>query len=134
MMGVAMATLLAGPVAAHDCADQIDEFERLLDSVAEEAISASSGGQGVAGAREAQAIEESGAAEEGPGTEEPVIPVQDEGEEALAVEEADAAGDAGENVIETRVKLQEARELAEEGQEAACVEALHELIVQLIAN
>ena len=129
-----MAALLAGPVASHDCAGQIDEMERLLDSVAEEAISASSSGQGVAGAREAQAIEESGAADEGPGTEEPVIPVQEESEEALAVEEADEVGDAGENVIETRVKLQEARQMAEEGQEAACVEALHGLIVQLISN
>ncbi|TNC47589.1 hypothetical protein FHG66_16200 [Rubellimicrobium rubrum] len=134
LMGVAMAALFAGPAAAHDCAGQIDEFEQLLDFVAEEAISTSSGGQGVAGAREAQAIEESGAAEEGPGTEEPVIPVQNEGDEALAVQEADDAGDAGGNVIETRVKLQEARQMAEEGQEAACVEALHGLIAQLLAN
>ena len=133
-VGVAMAILFAGPIAAHDCVGQIDEFERLLDSVAEEAISASSGGQGVAGAREAQAIEESGAAEEGPGTEEPVIPVQNEGDEASAVEEADEAGDAGQNVIEARAKLQEARQMAEEGQEVACAEALNEVIVQLIAN
>ena len=105
-MGVAMVTLFAGPIAAHDCVGQIDEFERLLDSVAEEAISASSGGQGVAGAREAQAIEESGAAEEGPGVEEQVIPVQNEDDEASAVEEADDASDAGQHVIEFRASLQ----------------------------
>ena len=38
------ASLLAGPALAHDCTGRIDEFERLLDTAAEQAISASSGG------------------------------------------------------------------------------------------
>lgn len=136
------ASLLAGPALAHDCAGRIDDFERLLDLAAKEAISASSSGQAVAGAREAQAVQDSGAVSdtEETGTapeadgEEPVVPVQDEVEEAAAVEEADESGNAGENVIDARTALQEAREMAEEGDEAACTEALDEVIVKVIAN
>ncbi|MCZ4260350.1 hypothetical protein O4G76_05775 [Limimaricola sp. G21655-S1] len=142
-LGAAIAaSLLAGPALAHDCAGRIDDFERLLDLAAKEAISASSSGQAVAGAREAQAVQDSGAVSdtEETGTapdadgEEPVVPVQDEVEEAAAVEEADESGNAGENVIDARTALQEAREMAEEGDEAACTEALDEVIVKVIAN
>jgi len=142
-LGAAIAaSLLAGPALAHDCAGRIDDFERLLDLAAKEAISASSSGQAVAGAREAQAVQDSGAASDAEETgtapeadgEEPVVPVQDEVEEAAAVEEADESGNAGENVIDARTALQEAREMAEEGDEAACTEALDEVIVKVIAN
>ena len=142
-LGAAIAaSLLAGPALAHDCTGRIDDFERLLDLAAEQAISASSSGQAVAGAREAQAVEDSGAVDEAEETgtapetetEEPVVPVQDEVEEAAAVEEADESGDAGENVIEARTELQQAREMAEDGDEAACTEALDEVIVRVISN
>lgn len=142
-LGAAIAaSLLAGPALAHDCAGRIDDFERLLDLAAKEAISASSSGQAVAGAREAQAVQDSGAVSDAEETgsapeadgEEPVVPVQDEVEEAAAVEEADESGNAGENVIDARTALQEAREMAEKGDEAACTEALDEVIVKVIAN
>lgn len=142
-LGAAIAvSLLAGPALAHDCAGRIDDFERLLDLAAKEAISASSSGQAVAGAREAQAVQDSGAVSDAEETgsateadsEEPVVPVQDEVEEAAAVEEADESGNAGENVIDARTALQEAREMAEEGDEAACTEALDKVIVKVIAN
>jgi hypothetical protein len=140
--GGVLATFLAGPALAHDCTGRIDDFERLLDLAAKQAISASSSGQAVAGAREAQAMEDSGAAEDDeetgtapePDEGEPVIPVQDEAEEAAAVEEADESGDAGERVIEARTELQQAREMAEEGNEAACMDALDEVIIKVIAN
>ena len=49
--------VFAGPALA-DCADRITFLEEALDDAARLAISASSGGQGVAGAREAQAVTE----------------------------------------------------------------------------
>ncbi|MGX9857075.1 hypothetical protein ACR03S_16835 (plasmid) [Limimaricola variabilis] len=142
LAGGLIVTFLAGPALAHGCAGRIDDFERLLDLAAKQAISASSSGQAVAGAREAQAVEDSGAADEDEETGtapeadegEPVIPVQDEAEEAAAVEEADESGDAGERVIEARTALQQAREMAEDGNETACTEALDEVIVTVIAN
>ncbi len=120
------ASLLAGPALAHDCAGRIDEFERLLDTAAEMAISASSGGQAVAGAREAQAVEDTERSE--------VVPVQDETEEVEAVEEADEAGNGGEKVIEARAALQQARELADEGQDEACAEAVDAVFLTLLED
>ncbi len=120
------ASLLAGPALAHDCAGRIDEFERLLDTAAEMAISASSGGQAVAGAREAQAVEDTERSE--------VVPVQDETDEVEAVEEADEAGNGGEKVIEARAALQQARELADEGQDEACAEAVDAVFLTLLED
>ena len=65
--------LFSGAASAHDCRARIGEIERLLDAVSEEAISTSSGGQAVAGARQAQAIEGGDG-----GLEEPAIQVQEE--------------------------------------------------------
>ena len=117
--------LLAGPALAQDCAGRIDTFERVLDLAADEAISASSGGQAVAGAREAQAME---TPEEG--VEDPV-PFQ---EEPAEVEEAEDAGDGGERVIQARTALQNARELAESGDDAGCAEAINDLILSLLED
>jgi hypothetical protein len=114
------ASLLAGPALAHDCTGRID------DTAAEQAISASSGGQAVAGAREAQAIEDTERSD--------VVPVQETEEEVEAVEDADEAGNGGEKVIEARAALQQARELAEEGDDAACAEAVDEVILTLLEN
>ena len=120
--------LLAGPALAQDCAGRIDTFERVLDRAAGEAISASSGGQAVAGAREAQAME---TPEDG--VEDPV-PFQEEPEEAAEVEEAEDAGDGGERVIQARTALQNARELAESGDDAGCTEAMDDLILSLLGD
>lgn len=126
-MATMAAVLVAGPALAHDCGGRIDEFERLLDITAKQAISASSGGQAVAGARMAQAIEDTTAT-----TEETVVPFQDEAEEVEAVEEAEAAGNAGEFIIEARTALQQARELAETGDEQACATTVDNLILTLL--
>ena len=123
------AALLSGGASAHDCLERVGEIERLLDTVSEEAISASSGGQAVAGARQAQAIEGTGE-----GLEEPAVPVQEEPEEAIAVEEAEEAGRGGERVIEARAALEDAREMAESGDEQACLEALDEMILTALSD
>jgi hypothetical protein len=122
----AIALLLAGPAHAYTCAERIADLERLLDVAASQAISASSGGQAVAGAREAQAMAESDEADEAP------LPFQDEADETAAIEETDAAGDGGEEVIEARTALQSARDLAESGDEDACLKAVDNVILSLI--
>lgn len=124
----AAAIFLAGPAHAYQCAERIDDFERLLDVAASQSISASSGGQAVAGAREAQAMAASDEASDDP------VPFQDESEETAAVEEAEAAGDGGERVIEARTALQGARELAESGDEDACRKAVDDVILSLIQD
>ena len=113
--------VLAGPALA-DCTDRITFLEEALDDASRLAISASTGGQGVAGAREAQAVTEEMA-------EEPV-PYQDDA--AAAVEEADEAGDGGEELIEARARLGEARTLAQDGNEEACTRQIKEILVGLI--
>lgn len=118
------AAFFSSAAFAHDCMGRIGEIEQLLDTVSEEAISASSGGQAVAGARQAQAIEGTGE-----GLEEPALQVQEEPEEAIAVERSEEAGRGGERVIEARAALQEAREKAEGGDEQACLKALDDMIL-----
>lgn len=130
MIAAALAVAsFAGPALAHDCSGRIDEFERLLDLAAEQAISASSGGQAVAGAREAQAVE---AAE--PTTEETVVPFQDEGEEVEAVNEAEAAGTAGQRIIDARTSLQEARDTGGNDGEEACMQAVDDVMLGLLTE
>lgn len=113
------AALLPGAAAAHDCLARVGEIEALLDTASEEAIAASSAGQAVAGARQAQVDD---------GAEEPAVPVQEPAEEAEALEQADEAGDAGRRVIAARAALQGAREMAERGDEQACFRALDDMI------
>ena len=125
----AAAALLAGAASAHDCQARIGEIEALLDTVSERAISASSGGQAVAGARQAQAVEG-----EDEGLEEPAVPVQEAPEEAIALEAAEEAGRGGERVIKARAALQEARETAEGGDEEACLKALDDMLLAALQD
>ncbi|TJZ90839.1 hypothetical protein FA743_13085 [Paracoccus gahaiensis] len=117
--------LVAGPAAA-DCADRITFLEEVLDDAARLAMSASSGGQGVAGARVSVAMTEEG-------TEEPV-PYQDEADAEEAVEDTEEAGDGGDALIEARAQLGEARNLAEDGDEEACTTQVREILVGLIQD
>ena len=128
---VVLATFLSGGALAHDCLERVGEIEGLLDAASERAISASSGGQAVAAARQAEVVEGD---EEGEGPEEPVVPFQEEAEEAIAVEEADEAANAGERVIEARAALQDARELAQGGDEQACLDALDDMILAALRD
>ncbi|WP_405403275.1 hypothetical protein [Paracoccus sp. Ld10] len=114
--------LIAAPAIA-DCSDRIAFLEEGLDDAARLAISASSGGQGVAGAREALSVTE-GAADEQP------APYADGATEA--VDEADDAGDGGEALIEARARLGEARTMADD--EDACLVLVHEVLVGLMGD
>ena len=123
---VLAAAALPAAAAAHGCVERIVEIEALLDAAAEEAIVASSAGQAVAGARQAQVAE--GAADE------PAVPVQEEPEEEAALEEAEEAGEGGQRFIEARAALREARATAEGGDEAACLEAVDALILAALTD
>ena len=116
--------VFAGPALA-DCADRITFLEEALDDAARLAISASSGGQGVAGAREAQAVTEESA---------DPAPYQDSAREADAAEATDEAGDGGEALIKARALLGAARTLADNGDEEACTLQVREILVGLIGS
>jgi hypothetical protein len=125
LAGMAAVALLTAGQASAACADRIVELERELEEAAELSIATSSAGQGVAGAREAQAEEvvEDSEAEE----DVPVAQFQEEGEEREAVEQADEAGDGGRDVLEARALLEEARAQHEAGDDAACETTLSEV-------
>ncbi len=107
---------LAGPAAAGPCMDRITALEGRLDKEAEVAISTSSGGQGVAGAREGQAMEGTG----GSPAADPAVPYQREGKEAQAVGQAAAAGEGGDKVMQAKAALNRARALDQQGDAQGC--------------
>ncbi len=113
----------AGPALASPCSDGIQALETRLDRQEEAAISTSSPGQGVAGAREGQAME---AARGNPPDPVPAAPFQDRGREAKAVGEATAAGGGGDQVMQAKVAINRARTADARGDAAACQEALAE--------
>lgn len=115
------AWLVAGGAFAGSCEERLAALEVRLDEAAKLSISASSGGQGVASSREAQAME---VVEESDEVVEPVVPYQEDDEEGEAVERAEEAGEGGDLVMQARALAEEARASAEEGNDAACEEAL----------
>ena len=101
--------------AAADCADHLALMDEVLDQASRESIAASSGGQGVAGAREARAMSDT----EAPGNDEPAVNTPpDEPQPTQAPGHAPVA-EAGSRVQQLRAAVDAAR--AEAGQdEAAC--------------
>lgn len=106
-------------LAAADCADHLALMDEVLDQASRESIAASSGGQGVAGAREARAITDT----EAHGHDETRTDTPpDEPQPTQASGHAPVA-EAGDRVQQLRAKVDEARALA--GQDdAACRETL----------
>lgn len=113
---LAPALLLAAPVAASPCGERIAALEGRLDKEAEVAISTSSSGQGVAGAREGQAMEGTG----GSPAANPAVPYQREPKEAQAVGQAAAAGEGGDKVMQAKAALNRARALDQQGDAQGC--------------
>lgn len=117
----------AGSASASPCGDRIAALEARLDEEAETAISASTGGKGVAAAREGQAVQagsESGAGE-------PAVPFQDEEREARETERAAEAGGGGDRVMQAKASLNRARAMDGEGNASACEEALADAEAQI---
>jgi hypothetical protein len=131
LAAVLASTLLAAPAAASPCADRIAALEARLDEAAETSISTSSGGQGVAGAREGQAQQGGNAAAP---AGQAAVPYQDERQEARVVDQAKAAGDGGDRVMQAKATLSRARTADQRGDGAACADAVAEAEGKLEAN
>jgi hypothetical protein len=111
--------LAAAPSLASPCTDRIDALEARLDAEGETTAAVSSGGQGVAAARESQAMQaENQGAPIAPST---VPPFQDEAQEAETTLEAAEAGGGGDRVMQARATLNEARTLDGRGDTAGCL-------------
>ena len=116
--------LFAGTAAtASPCTDQIAPLDARLSEVGRAAVSASSGGQGVAAAREAQAME---ARDQGEKAGQPAVPFQAESQERQATQRATEAGGGGDRVMQARATLNRARTLDAQGNSAGCMEAVAE--------
>jgi hypothetical protein len=128
MAAGAFCALAAGPVLASPCTDQIDALERRLNDTGATAAAASSGGQGVAAAREAQAME---ARDENRPAGAPAVPFQAEGREAQATQRATEAGGGGDRVMQAKATLNRARSFDAQGNGAGCMEAVAEARKQI---
>ena len=118
----ALSLLLAGPSLASPCSDRIDALEARVKEAAEATASVSSGGQGVAAARESQAMQ---ARNQGkPITAPTVPPFQNEAREAQTTRQAAEVGGGGDRVMQARAKLNEARTFDGRGESAACLDTV----------
>ncbi len=123
------ALLAAGPGAASPCTDQIGALEARLNETAATASAASSGGQAVAAARGAQAMEARN--ENRPVDPPPAVPFQSEGWEAQATQRAAEAGGGGDRVMQAKATLNRARSFDAQGNAQGCMEAVAEARKQI---
>jgi orotidine-5'-phosphate decarboxylase len=127
--GAALYLLLAGPSLASPCTDRINALETRVKEAAEATASVSSGGQGVAAARESQAMQ---ARNQGAPIAAPTVPpFQNEAREAQTTRQAAEAGGGGDRVIQARATLNQARTLDERGDGAACLDTVAQAERQL---
>lgn len=124
LITAAVASLLSGgPALASACTDRINTLEARLNEAAEATASVSSGGQGVAAARESQAMQ---ARNQGTPVGTPAVPpFQNEGREAQTTRQAADTG-GGDRVMQARATLNAARALDEQGQGEACLGKMSE--------
>src|SRR3712207_4790039 len=116
----ALYLLLVGSSLASPCTDRIAALEARVNEAAEATASISSGGQGVAAARESQAMQ---ARNQGAPIAPPTVPpFQNEAREAQATRQAAEAGGGGDRVIQARASLNRARTLDGQGDGAACLD------------
>lgn len=128
-LATAVAGLLASdPALAVSCTERITSLEAKLADKAEAAISTSSAGQGVAGAREGQAIH---AENKDDPVGAPAAPYQKEHKEAAAVRSAENAGAAGDRVMQAKASLNQAKSFDQQGNATKCDEAVTEAQKQL---
>jgi hypothetical protein len=127
--GAALYLLLSGSSMASPCTDRINTIEARVNEAAEATASVSSGGQGVAAARESQAMQ---ARNQGaPIATSTVPPFQNEAREAQTTQQAAQAGGGGDRVMQARATLNQARTFDERGESAACLETVTQAERQL---
>jgi hypothetical protein len=120
--------LMGGPAGAASCADEIAALDSRLKDEATAAISASTSGKGVAGAREGQAVV----------ARDKDVPVTSLPQaapagtpEAQATQRAEEAGGGGDRVMQAKATLNRARTLDQQGNAKACSDAIAEARRQL---
>ena len=119
---------LAGTPAAADCASHLDLMDEVLDQASRDSIATSSGGQAVAGAREARAVTDT----EAPGNDATSTEAAQEPQPPQAPGHAPPA-EAGDQVQRLRASVDEAR--AQAGQDdAACRETLVTALRELVSG
>jgi hypothetical protein len=127
--GAALYLLLAGSPLASSCTDRINALEARVNEAAQATASVSSGGQGVAAARESQAMQ---ARNQGEPISPPTVPpFQNEAREAQTTRQAADVGGGGDRVMQARAKLNEARTLEGRGDSAACLDMVTQAERQL---
>jgi hypothetical protein len=120
----AFCSLAAVPVTASPCSDGIRALEVRVDNAATESISVSTSGKAVAASREGKGEHMEGRPAEA-ATPEPAS----SGLDAKTGQAAELGG--GDNVMQARATLNRAKALDQEGNAAACQEALAEAQRQL---
>jgi len=124
----ALYLLFAGFALASSCADRINALEARLNEAGEAAASTSSGGQGVAAAREIQAAQPR--SQDAPITPQTVPPFQNEAREAQTTRQAAEAGGGGDRVMQARAKLNEARTRDGRGDSTGCLDLIEQAELQ----
>jgi hypothetical protein len=127
--GAFCALAAAGAASASPCTDQIGALEKRLDETGATAAAASSGGQGVAAAREVQAMEARD--QNRPVSPPPAAPSQSERPEARATQRAADAGGGGDRVMQAKATLNRARSFDAQGNAQGCMEAVEEAKKQI---
>ena len=116
-----LAALLSSPACSSPCGDEIQAFEARVDAAAADTAALSSGGQGVAASREAQAMQAE-SRQTRPGTPVQKLPEHDVGATAAATPLA-----GGDKALKARAALNRARTLDQQGNAAGCSEAVAEV-------
>ena len=128
-VSAALYLLLAGSSLASSCTDRINALEARVNEAAEASASVSSGGQGVAAARESQAMQ---ARNQGAPIAPPTVPpFQNEDREAQTTRQAADVGGGGDRVMQARATLNQARTLEQRGDSAACLDMVTQAERQL---
>jgi hypothetical protein len=128
-VSTALYLLFTGSSLASPCTDRINALEVRVNEAAEAAASTSSAGQGVAAARESQAMQPRNQA--APIAPQTVPPLQNEAKEAQTARQAAEAGGGGDRVMQARAKLNEARTLDNRGDSVACLDMIRQAERQL---
>lgn len=118
--GLLSPMLIAGPLLASPCGDAIRALEPRVDEAMSKSAALSSGGQGVAASREAQAME----AEKNPPA--PGSPVQKLPEHDTKATAAATPLAGGDNAMKARAALSRAQAEDRQGNAAGCSAAVEE--------
>ncbi len=125
-VGTILVVLVASSSAgASPCAERMNPLEVRINEASEVTASVSSGGQGVAAARQGQAMQARNQGE--PISPPNVPPFQDAAKEAQTTRQAERSGGGGDRIIQARAQLNRARALDQQGDAQTCLQTVEEI-------